>query len=90
MRTKFQVPIFCVDPVSARVTVGLGGERGDLGCGWCRGNLVSAEDDILGLVQSVVDWPPVKDLVPFPGAPLDGEGFVGFPQPTSTTFPLGM
>lgn len=41
-------------------------------------------------MQSVVCWPPAGDLVAFPGALLDGEGLVGFPQPTSTVFPLGV
>lgn len=73
MGTTFQVPIFCMDPASSGITLGLAREKGGMGCWGSRRNLVSAEDDILGLVWSAAPWPSVGDLVAFPGAPLGGE-----------------
>lgn len=69
-----------MDPVSSRMTVGLGREKGDVGC-WSRRNLVSAED-MLGLVWSGRHQLSVGGLMAFPGA------YVTFPQPTSATFPI--
>lgn len=67
--TKFQFPIFCMDPASSRITLGLGREKGGTGCWWSGRNLVSAEDDILGLAR----WPSVGDSVAFSGALLGRE-----------------
>ena len=61
-----------------------------MGCWWSRRDLVSAEDDFLGLVWSAVRWPSAGDSVAFSGAQLGGEAMQAShsqPLPSSPSAP---
>lgn len=82
---KFQFPIFCLDPASSRVTLGLGRGNGDVGSWWSR-SLVSAEGDVLGWARSAMRWHLWEIWWPFQEL-CWAEAMQDFPQPPSTIFP---